>query len=190
MLFRSIGIEDGIMGLPDVYASDFNQKVDAACKSFVTPYKANPWVIGYFTGNEPSWLGQEARLSKMILDGPDKPIKSELKKFIADRDSPALRKQFIFNTFRIFLKTVDTSVRRYDPNHLNLGMRFGHVPDKEILEICKGIFDVFSFNCYDLYPKIELMDQILNVTGLPMIIGEYHFGTVDRGMAQSLWQVN
>jgi hypothetical protein len=27
-------------------------------------------------------------------------------------------------------------------------------------------------------------------TGLPMIIGEYHFGTVDRGMAQSLWQVN
>jgi hypothetical protein len=24
----------------------------------------------------------------------------------------------------------------------------------------------------------------------PMIIGEYHFGTVDRGMAQSLWQVN
>ena len=35
-----------------------------------------------------------------------------------------------------------------------------------------------------------MMDQILAVTGLPMIIGEYHFGTVDRGMAQSLWQVN
>ena len=34
------------------------------------------------------------------------------------------------------------------------------------------------------------MDQILAGTGLPMIIGEYHFGTVDRGMAQSLWQVN
>ena len=69
-------------------------------------------------------------------------------------------------------------------------MRFGHVPGKEIAEICKDIFDVFSFNCYDLYPKKELMDQILEVTGLPMIIGEYHFGTVDRGMAQSLWQVN
>jgi len=34
------------------------------------------------------------------------------------------------------------------------------------------------------------MNQILGGTGLPMIIGEYHFGTVDRGMAQSLWQVN
>ena len=187
---KGLGIEDGIMGLPDVYASDFIKKVDAACKSFVTPYKENPWIIGYFTGNEPSWLGQEERLSKMILDGPDKPIKNELKKFLASRDTPERRKQFIFDTFRIFLKTVDTSVKKYDPNHLNLGMRFGHVPGKEILEICKDIFDVFSFNCYDLSPKKELMDEVLNGTGLPMIIGEFHFGTVDRGMAQSLWQVN
>jgi len=73
---------------------------------------------------------------------------------------------------------------------LNLGMRFGHVPAKEVQEICKGVFDVFSFNCYDLYPKKEFMDQIMEGTGLPMIIGEFHFGTVDRGMAQSLWQVN
>lgn len=62
--------------------------------------------------------------------------------------------------------------------------------NKEILEICKDNFDVFSFNCYDLFPKKDFMDQILEGTGLQMIIGEYHFGTVDRGMAQSLWQVN
>ena len=62
--------------------------------------------------------------------------------------------------------------------------------DREILEICKDVFDVFSFNCYDLYPKKEMMDRAAEITGLPMIIGEYHFGTVDRGMAQSLWQVN
>ena len=187
---RGLGIEDGVMGLPDVYATDFNQKIDAACNSFVAPNKENPWVIGYFTGNELSWLGQEERLSTMILSGPDKPIKNELKKILAIKDTPERRKQFIFDTFRIFLKTVDTFVMKYDPNHLNLGMRFGHVPGKEILEICKDIFDVFSFNCYDIYPKKEFMDQILSGTGLPMIIGEYHFGTVDRGMAQSLWQVN
>jgi len=85
---------------------------------------------------------------------------------------------------------VNSSVKRYDPNHLNLGMRFGHVPTREVQDICKNIFDVFSFNCYDLFPPKEFMDQILTGTGLPMIIGEYHFGTVDRGMAQSLWQVN
>jgi len=187
---HGIGIEDGIMGLPDVYAPDFSSKIDAACKAFVGPYKENPWLIGYFTGNEPSWLEQEERLCGIILDGTDKPIKSELKKYLAAGDTPERRMQFIYNTFRIFLKTVDAAVKRVDPNHLNLGMRFGHVPGKEILDICKDVFDVFSFNCYDLYPRKEFMDQILAGTGLPMIIGEYHFGTVDRGMAQSLWQVN
>ena len=187
---RGVGIEEGIMGLPDVYDPNFAPKIDAACKSFVSPNRENPWLIGYFTGNEPSWLGQEVRLCGMILDGADKPIKTALKKFLAAGDTPERRKQFIFQTFRTFLKTVDQSVRRYDPNHLNLGMRFGHVPDREIQEICKDVFDVFSFNCYDLFPKKELMDQILNGIGLPMIIGEFHFGTVDRGMAQSLWQVN
>ena len=187
---HGIGIEDGIMGLPDVYAPGFSSKIDAACKAFAGPYKENPWLIGYFTGNEPSWLEQEERLCGLILDGTDKPIKSELKKHLAAGDSPERRKQFIYNTFRIFLKTVDAAVKRVDPNHLNLGMRFGHVPGKEILDICKDVFDVFSFNCYDLYPRKEFMDQILAGTGLPMIIGEYHFGTVDRGMAQSLWQVN
>ena len=29
----------------------------------------------------------------------------------------------------------------------------------------------------------------MEATDKPMLIGEYHFGTVDRGMAQSLWQV-
>lgn len=190
MQLHGVGIENGVMGLPDVYAPEFASKIDAACKAFVEPYKENPWVIGYFTGNEPSWLEQEERLCGLILDGTDKPIKSELKKYLAAGDSPERRKQFIYNTFRIFLKTVDAAVKRVDPNHLNLGMRFGHVPGKEILDICKDVFDVFSFNCYDLYPKKEFMDQILAGTGLPMIIGEYHFGTVDRGMAQSLWQVN
>ncbi len=122
--------------------------------------------------------------------GRQRPIQSELKKALANGDSHEKRKQFIFSTFRIFLQTVNQKIKKYDPNHLNLGMRFGHVPGKEILDICKGVFDVFSFNCYDLYPKKEMMDQITDGTGLPMIIGEYHFGTVDRGMAQSLWQVN
>jgi hypothetical protein len=187
---RGIGIENGLMGLPDVYDPKFAPKVDSSCKDFVGPNRENPWLIGYFVGNEPSWLEQESRLCNMILDRKDEPIKTELKKYLAAGDTPERRKQFIYDTFRIFLKTVDDAVKRYDPNHLNLGMRFGHVPEKEVQLICKDVFDVFSFNCYDLYPKKEFMDQILEGTGLPMIIGEFHFGTVDRGMAQSLWQVN
>ncbi|MGE5394056.1 MAG: hypothetical protein ACM3P1_04880, partial [Candidatus Saccharibacteria bacterium] len=185
-----LGTEGALMGLADVYDPQFASRLDASIKSIVEPYRENPWLIGYFVANEPAWLEQETRLCQLILDGKDRPIKSELQKYLTSGDTPERRKQFLYDTFRLFLDTVNKTIKRYDPNHLNLGMRFGHVPAKEVQAICKDHFDVFSFNCYDLYPKKEFMDQILDGIGLPMIIGEFHFGTVDRGLAQSLWQVN
>ena len=185
-----LGTEGALMGLADVYDPEFTTKLDAAIKSIVEPYKENPWLIGYFVANEPAWLDQETRLCQMILDGKDRSIKTQLQKYLASGDTPERRKQFLYDTFRLFLESVNKTIKRYDPNHLNLGMRFGHVPPKEVQAICKDHFDVFSFNCYDLFPRKEFMDQILEGIGLPMIIGEYHFGTVDRGIAQSLWQVN
>ena len=190
MQLRGLGTEGALMGLADVYAPEYAPKLDAACKSFVEPYRDNPWLIGYFVANEPAWLDQEERLCKIILDGPERSIKSELMKFIAGKDTPEARKLFIYDTFRIFLETVNQNVKQYDPYHLNLGMRFGHIPAQEVQAICKDAFDVFSFNSYALFPATAFMDQVLEGIGLPMIIGEYHFGTVDRGMAQSLWQVN
>ncbi len=189
---RTAGMERGLMGLADVYAPDFREKLDEAMKGFIPRYKDNPWLIGYFVGNEPSWLEQEARLCDLILTGEERPIKTELQKFLETGDTPERRKEFIYNTFRIFLTAVKEAQMKYDPNHLNLGIRFGNIGnmDEELLAICKESFDVLSFNCYDLVPGKEMMDRALTITGLPMIIGEYHFGTVDRGLAQSLWQVD
>lgn len=189
---RGVPVEHGLMGLCDVYAPDFSSKLDMAIKDFVSPYVNNPWLIGYFIGNEPSWLNQEERLCSLILEGQERPIKESLIKFLADGDTPKRRKEFIQNTFKMFLKEANTSLKKYDPNHLNMGIRFGNIAelDENIMEICKEVFDVLSFNCYDLYPNKEMMDKALKITNLPMIIGEYHFGTVDRGIAQSLWQVN
>jgi len=189
---RTAGMERALMGIADVYAPDFKARLEEAIKGSVTNYKNNPRLIGYFVGNEPAWLGEEVRLCDLILNGEDKPIKAELKKFIEERDNTERRKEFIYNTFRIFLASAKEAQKKYDPDHLNLGIRFGSIAniDEDILKICTETFDVLSFNCYDLYPKKEMMDRALKITDLPMIIGEYHFGTVDRGMAQSLWQVD
>ncbi len=90
------------------------------------------------------------------------------------------------------MKTISKSLKKNDPNHLNLGIRYGYIEqlDDELLRISKESFDALSFNCYALSPDHEKMNHALEISGLPMIIGEYHFGTVDRGLAQSLWQVN
>lgn len=187
---RDIGIEGDLMGLADVYEPGFEKRTDSTVRTIVEPYRDNPWLLGYFTFNEPSFVGQETRLCDLILEGPGRPIRDTLDAFLAGGDTPERRVGFIRNTFRIFIETVDRAIERYDPNHLTLGIRFGQEADDEILELCKDVFDVFSFNCYDLYPREEVLDRFLQVTGKPMFIGEYHFGTVDRGMAQALWQVN
>jgi hypothetical protein len=189
---RGVRTERNLMGLADVYAPDYAATVERSMKESVLAQKDNPWLMGYFVANEPAWLEQEERLCGLILEGEDRPIKTELVKFLANGDTPEKRKEFIYNTFRIFLSTVNKIYKKYDPNHLNLGIRFGNIGelDEELLQICAETFDVLSFNCYDLYPNEAMMDRALRVTDLPMIIGEYHFGTVDRGMAQSLWQVN
>lgn len=189
---RTAGVERGLMGLADVYAPDFKKMLDEAIKNSVEGFKDNPRLIGYFVGNEPAWLGEEVRLCDIILGGDDKPIKEALKKFLADNDTPEMRREFIFNTFRIFLASVKESQKKYDPNHLNLGIRFGSIRniDEDILKMCRESFDVLSFNCYDICPSKEMLDRAFAIADLPMIIGEFHFGTVDRGMAQSLWQVD
>ncbi|MCL1932628.1 MAG: hypothetical protein FWF53_02275, partial [Candidatus Azobacteroides sp.] len=187
-----LAMDGNLMGLADAYAPRFAAEMDSAMRTYLPMNKNNPWIIGYFVGNEPSWLGQEARLCDLILQGEDRPIKTELEKFLKNGDTPERKKEFIYNTFRIFLQTVKATMKRYDPNHLNLGIRFGNLNelDKTLMEICRSSFDVLSFNCYDLKPNKEMMDRALRLADMPMIIGEYHFGTVDRGMAQSLWQVN
>jgi hypothetical protein len=187
---NNIGIEGELLGLADVYAPDFEEMIDEAVRSTVEPYRDNPWLLGYFTYNEPSFLGREVRLCNLILEGRDRAIKTALQEHLALSDTPESRVSFVHNTFRIFIETVDRSLEKHDPNHLTLGIRFGQEAENEILELCKDVFDVFSFNCYDLYPDRKMMDRFTEVTGKPIFIGEYHFGTVDRGMAQALWQVN
>ncbi|MBC8078841.1 MAG: beta-galactosidase, partial [Gorillibacterium sp.] len=72
------------------------------------------------------------------------------------------------------------AVRAVDPHHLNLGMRYAYLTDEDLLAGCEN-FDVFSINCYkfDPTPEIEVVGRL---TGLPVMIGEYHFGALDKGL--------
>lgn len=188
-----LGMDAGLMSLCDIYVPDYEKAIDSSIANFVGKFKGNPWLIGYFVSNEPAWINQEERLCQIILDGEERPIKRALKQYLnSNGDSPANRRKFVLNAFDKFLNTVSETLKRHDPNHLNLGIRFGD-PDtlgEGLLSICKNHFDVFSFNCYQLVPDCKMLDRAADILNLPIIVGEYHFGTVDRGLAQSLWQVD
>lgn len=79
-----------------------------------------------------------------------------------------------------YIKVPAEALRKYDPNHLNLGIRYAWLSNK-ILASGSEYIDVFSFNCYeeDPYNSIE---NFVGLVGKPVIIGEFHFGALDRGL--------
>lgn len=182
-----------IYGIQDVYAPGYKETVEATIKANVERTKDDPYLIGYFLQNEPSWLEIEPRVCQLLLDDPtERPIKVELKKYLEKNgDTDQTRTDFIHQTFRTHIATLSGAMRKYDPNHLLLGIRFGHssVPHKAILQIVKDYSDVFAFNTYRLSPNTEYLDAIFEAVDMPIINGEFHFGTIDRGMAPGLVQV-
>lgn len=71
--------------------------------------------------------------------------------------------------------------RKAAPHHLNLGMRFAGLNNPSLLRTSK-FFDVFSVNCYQDTPR-NAMDQICSAgIDMPILVGEFHFGALDRGL--------
>ena len=101
---------------------------------------------------------------------------------------PASRKAMVHAAFRKYLEVVNTAVRRRDRNHLHLGIRFGGTPPDDVIALARG-FDVYSMNKYRWAPPKDFIDTVYRIQGLPILIGEFHFGVPERGLAPGLVQV-
>ena len=73
-------------------------------------------------------------------------------------------------------------VKKVDKNHLNLGMRYAWL-SSDLLYRAGERFDVFSINGYGLNPPPT--EEITRISGKPIIIGEFHHGSVDRALPAS-----
>ena len=176
-----------IMGMPDVYAEEFARHVEEAAARQLEPLKNDPFMLGFFIGNEPPWPGRESQLCDAILAGPASAMQKRLKADLAEGDTPARRKNFVIAAFTHYVETINAAVRRHDTNHLNLGIRFGGNPSEDIIKAARG-FDVFSENIYSYGPSRENLDRLYAAVQRPILIGEFHIGVPERGMAQGLVQ--
>lgn len=80
-----------------------------------------------------------------------------------------------------YIKTACEEVKKIDPDHLNLGMRYPSL-STELLYRAGTFFDVFSINGYS-FPGPPATDDIYKRVGKPIMIGEFHFGALDRGLS-------
>ncbi|MBT4399720.1 MAG: hypothetical protein HOK84_08930 [Bacteroidetes bacterium] len=79
-----------------------------------------------------------------------------------------------------YAQVLCSAVKEADPNHLNLGLRFAWISSEACLQTGK-YFDVFSLNGYS-FPEPPPSSEIAEQLNMPVMIGEFHFGSVDRGL--------
>ena len=178
--------QNTFLGVADVYSDEFARGVDEAAARQCTPRRDDPLLLGYFIGNEPPWGDRESEVVDMILAGPPTATQARLKELLSKGDAPARRKEFVIGAFEKQLELVDAAIRKYDPNHLNLGIRFGGSPAEDVLR-CGRVFDVCSINVYEYEPSKQIERTAL-ITGRPVLIGEFHFGVPENGLGAGLVQ--
>ena len=175
------------LGLPDVYSDEFARFLDESAAAQCAPRKNDQYLIGYFIGNEPPWPRRESELIDMFLAGPSSAMQRAIKEYLAEGDTPERRRQFVLRSFEKYLSMCGAALKKHDPNHLNLGIRFGGIPP-EYLSKMAHVFDVFSINIYE-YSPVSVLKRSYELAGRPIIIGEFHFGVPADGLGAGLVQV-
>ena len=187
----------------DPFEGGFEQRVHDAAAKLAKKRKNDPWMIGVFIDNEIVWHNNYPE--RVIANGTKQPayqafiqhlkgkytsINALNKAWDTDaKDWNALKagngeawKQDRTELFALvadrYYSICKAAVRKHLPNHLYLGSRVHTCPAIVADQIAKHV-DVFSINHYA--PRAGTA-QLPKHADLPVMITEFHFGTLDRGV--------
>ncbi|HOJ32555.1 MAG TPA: beta-galactosidase [Candidatus Hydrogenedentes bacterium] len=191
----------------DVYDPSFAVRVDSSVGPMASKYASNPLCIGFFVDNELGW--EDPR--RATLSSPtDQPCRKMLIQQLMDKygsseqlcraweipetDWDHLRlpsspnatcrsdmDRYVYDFAKTYFLTVRNVVKKYAPHHLYLGCRFAGKPEEPVIRACAEVADVISVNLYNYtLDAAEWTGQ--NDYNKPVLVGEFHFGALDRGM--------
>lgn len=199
----------GSSGMGDPFDPRWEAAVRAQAAKTIAPAAWDPWVVGHFVDNELPWSSNVAA-TVLGLKAENSPAKAAFTAALVEKygEVSALNRawgtefeswaalgapktpysaaapQDLADLLRLFARRYYSKVREVvkeaDPNHLYLGSRI-NVYVNEVVEAAAEYCDVVSFN---VYRRGIDAAQWTHLAGLdkPAVIGEFHFGALDRGM--------
>ena len=81
-----------------------------------------------------------------------------------------------------YYSTVATLMKKHAPNQLYLGSRHSAVPPDEVALASAKYCEVVSYNIYGRTETLLSRGRQIALFDRPVLIGEFHFGALDRGM--------
>jgi hypothetical protein len=194
---------------PDVFDPSFRQTLRRSMARRVGKSAGDAWCIGYFADNELSWGDEMSLAAAALRSPPDQPAKAA---FVAALKSQYKSIQALNEAWRAshesweafanhrgvseseracgdlrafsgriaeqYFKTVRETIKEVAPNQLYLGCRFAWSYPAAAAAAAKDC-DVVSYN---LYWNSVADFQFPGGADVAVIIGEFHFGALDRGM--------
>lgn len=194
---------------PDVFDPGFRERLRQHMATKKGDSAGDPWCLGYFSDNEMSW-GDETSLALAALASP--PTQAAKQAFInnlkakyvqieklntvwgqdytnwdsllTSTNKPDVQKAgddlraFYTCTAEQYFRTVREAIKEIAPNQLYLGCRFAWTCPLAAAAAAKYC-DVVSYN---LYQRSIADFKSTGAGDVPLLVGEFHFGALDRGM--------
>ena len=193
----------------DPFDPQFRETIKASSERAARTTGNDPWCIGYFVQNEISW-GSETSLALAALMSPaDQPAKNavidhlkekydSIEKLNAawqskyaswdtmrqstEKPNEKAARNDLLDCYRLiadqYFRVIKSELQNACPNKLYLGCRFAWGNDIATV-VAADYCDVISFNKYQY--SLATFDLPKGIDK-PCLIGEFHFGALDRGM--------
>ncbi|MCL6519283.1 MAG: hypothetical protein K6T99_05585 [Armatimonadetes bacterium] len=192
--------------MPDVFDAEYAAAAENSIAPVAKKHTADRFCIGFFVDNELAW---DAIEKGTLASPPDQPCRVEMIKRLKEKyktlealnaawetkaaswdalrvpDSPNAACQndlneWVYAFSHRYFEIIKGVLKKYAPHHLYLGCRFAW-SHPQAVRAAADVADVVSFNIYTR--GINCADWTgENDLGKPILIGEFHFGALDRGM--------
>ena len=194
---------------PDVFDPSFATALDKGAAQFLKGTTTDPWCIGYFVDNEMPWGGDTDLARTALAGAASQPAKQRLGTWLQERyktvdalnkawgtswnnwaafaedtsakptAAPAVKDLTDFTGLiaETYFKSIREAVKKAAPKKLYLGCRCVGGSANMVAAAVKYC-DVISYNRY----CASVRDiRLPNNADAPVMIGEFHFGALDRG---------
>ena len=196
-----------LKSLPDAFDPQFERGLDSALARY-TKEANDPWCLGFFIDNELDFGSNSLKTALIIINGrADSASRKTMlahwkKKYVSIKSlNESWGSQFeswekiqgnlplknklcrldllSFSEFYLdkYFSTCARLMKKHAPHKLYLGSRIHFKENEFALIASSNHCDVVSVNCYDFTPlRIHWPKEVTK----PVIIGEYHFGTINE----------
>ena len=193
----------------DVFDPGFREGLRRSFEREVRDAANDPWCIGFYVHNELAWGNDTSLAVAALLSPAGQPAKKVFlddlrtkygtvdklnaawgssyeswESMLQSTNAPDVKKAgddlraFYTKTAETYFRTIREELKKLAPNQLYLGCRFAWINDLAARAAAKYC-DVVSFNRYQYSVENQALPDRLDK---PQIIGEFHFGALDRGM--------